>query len=236
MLALVDADTPVVASALSCQEADEEWVATSRLDVMIDNILSSSGCTSYQLYVSGGHNFRKDIDPAYKANRPTEPIKWRKECHEHLIEKWGAIETDGYEADDAVGCEQRYDGSTIICGIDKDLLMIAGKHYQWPIIRKGEIVKEGMFYEINTEEGLRRFFIQALTGDVTDNIFGIKGVGTKRAAKILEECETEEEMYQTVKEQYGECQGMFHNNLDLLWIWRNYGETFTVRRELNNEI
>lgn len=232
MFALLDADTPVVAAALSAQDK-ELWVATSRLDKTIDNILSASGCSSYSLFVSGGKNFRKEIDPLYKANRPTEPIKWRKECHEHLIEKWGAIETDGYEADDAVGCEQRYDGSTIICGIDKDLLMIAGKHYQWPIVRGGHVVREEMFHEVSPEEGMRKFFIQVLTGDTTDNIFGIKGVGPKKAEKLLSECSTEEELYETAKQQYGEdALGLYHKNLDLLWIWREYGITYSIKREI----
>lgn len=232
MFALLDADTPVVAAALSAQDK-ELWVATSRLDKTIDNILSASGCSSYSLFVSGGKNFRKEIDPLYKANRPTEPIKWRKECHEHLIEKWGAIETDGYEADDAVGCEQRYDGSTIICGIDKDLLMIAGKHYQWPIVRGGHVVREEMFHEVSPEEGMRKFFIQVLTGDTTDNIFGIKGVGPKKAEKLLSECSTEEELYETAKQQYGEdALGLYHKNLDLLYIWREYGITYSIKREI----
>lgn len=232
MLALVDSDTPVVAAALSAQDK-ELWVATSRLDKSIDKILSGCGCSSYKLFVSGEKNFRKEIDPLYKANRPTEPIKWRKECHEHLIEKWGAIETDGYEADDAVGCEQRYDGSTIICGIDKDLLMIAGKHYQWPIVRAGHVVREEMFHEVSPEEGMRKFFIQALTGDTTDNIFGIKGIGPKKAENILSECSTEEELYEAAKQQYGEdALGLYHKNLDLLYIWREYGITYSIKREI----
>jgi len=232
MLALVDADTPVVSSAKSAQYK-ELFVATSRLDKTIDNILSNSGCTSYKLFVSGGKNFRKEIDHLYKANRPTEPIKWRRECHEHLIKKWGAIETDGYEADDAVGCEQRYDGSTIICGIDKDLIMISGLHYQWPIVRGGHVVREELFHDITPEEGIRKFFIQALTGDTTDNIFGIKGVGPVKAEKLLSECKTEEEMYEVVKDQYGEgAEGLLHKNLDLLWIWREYGITYSIKREI----
>jgi 5'-3' exonuclease len=237
MLALVDADTPCVSAALSAKDSPL-WVATSRLDKTIDNILEGSGCSSYKLFVSGGHNFRYDIDPLYKANRPKEAIKWREECKQHLITQWGAIETDGYEADDAVGCEQKYDGSTIICGIDKDLLMIAGKHYQWPIIRGGEIVREALFHDITHEQGMRTFFEQVLTGDNTDNIIGLKGVGPVKAGKILEECETEEEMFLAVLDYYtdqGSCfdiwENRFYNNCNLLWIWRSLGETYTLRRE-----
>lgn len=236
MLALVDSDTPCVASAISSKDSPL-WVATSRLDKAIDGILEGSGCSSYKLFVSGGHNFRYDIDPLYKANRPKEPIKWREECKQHLIDKWGAIETDGYEADDAVGCEQRYDGSTIICGVDKDLLMIAGKHYQWPIIRGGKIVREAMFHDITPEQGIRTFFEQVLTGDNTDNIFGIKGIGPAKAAKLLADYITEEEMYNVVFDRYFEefCDDsmeQFYKNCNLLWIWRSLGETYTIRKEM----
>jgi hypothetical protein len=50
----------------------------------------------------------------------------------------------------------------------------------------------------------------------------------------LEEFDTEEEMYQAVIEKYGEdAIGLYHKNLDLLWIWRELGITYTIRREMN---
>lgn len=236
-IALIDADTPVFAAAICSQDA-EEWQAFSRLDYSLDKIIEGSGCSEYKLYVSGGKNFRYEIDSSYKANRPIEHPIHREACKQHLIKQWRAIETDGYEADDAVGCEQTKD--TMICGIDKDLLMIPGKHYQWPIIRGGKVIKEGKFHNISVEEGYRRFFTQALTGDTSDNIKGIKGIGPKGAEKMLKDCHTEEEMYAVVEasyrnmrpfeEHYMQSKERFLNNLDLLWIWRAYGETYSIRR------
>lgn len=233
MIALVDSDTPVYTAALSAQD-DELWVATSRLDRTIDKILTESGCSSYRLFVSGRDNFRKEIDPLYKANRPTEEVKWRKECHQHLIDKWGAEETDGYEADDAVGCEQRYDGSTIICGIDKDLLMIAGLHYQWPIVRGGKVVRPGVCYNVTPEQGIRHFFEQMLKGDAIDNIIGISKIGEKKSKLILSDCRTEDQMYEKVLSYYEEAgrEEDFYKNLDLLFIWREYGITYTIGKEI----
>jgi 5'-3' exonuclease len=95
-------------------------------------------------------------------------------------------------------------------------------------------VREEMFHDVTPAEGIRTFFKQALTGDTTDNIFGIKGIGPKKAEMYLEEFDTEEELYQAVKEKYGEeAIGLYHKNLDLLWIWRELGITYTIRREIN---
>lgn len=230
MKALIDADTPAYTAAVTT-EGLEEWIALARLDTTIENIIEGSGCDSYQLYVSGGHNFRYDIDPSYKGKRPPDP-EHREACRQHLINKWGAIETDGYEADDAVGCEQTED--TMIVGIDKDLLMIPGKHYQWPLVRKGVVVREGRFLNVSEEEGIRWFFSQMLIGDSVDNIKGIHRVGKVKAENILANWIYEGEMYHVVKKMYEEVdrEEDFYRNLDLLWIWQNYGETYNVRREV----
>ena len=235
MLALIDADTPIFAASLSA-EGQDEWVAFSRLDKTMENFVKGSGCSSYELFVSSGVNFRKEIDPSYKANRTQPDPKHRQACKEWLIKERGAIPCDGFEADDAVGCEQRTDDSTIICAIDKDLLMIPGKHYQWPITRGGKVVRKGRFIEISEEQGIRNFFTQMLTGDTSDNIIGVHGIGPKKAEKILAPYDTEEDMYSCVKEWYEgyDREEDFHKNLDLLWIWRSYGITYNIRRELND--
>lgn len=244
MIALIDSDTPVFATAIASEDVSESF-AKSRLDLTIRNIIKGSGCTDYKLFVSGGNNFRYDIDPTYKANRTGTDPKWREALRLHLIKEWGAYECVGFEADDMCGVEQREDGGTCIVAIDKDLLQVPGLHYSWPITRKNTRVREGLFREISKEEGMRRFFTQALTGDTSDNIKGIYGIGKKKAAKILENCNTEEEMYASVQNEYfnnalygKEVRSLesestrLTKNLDLLWIWRELGITYSIRREI----
>lgn len=241
MLALIDSDTPVFATAIVSEDVSES-IAKSRLDLTIRNIVKGSECTDYKLFVSGGNNFRYDIDPTYKANRTGSDPKWREALRLHLIKEWNAYECVGFESDDMCGVEQKEDGSTCIVAIDKDLLQVPGLHYSWPITRKGTIVREGLFREISKEEGMRRFFTQALTGDTSDNIKGIYGIGPKKAEKILSGCRTEEEMYLRVYDVYTEdCEDdacmskqlqRLETNLDLLWIFRNLGETYSVRRKI----
>lgn len=243
MLALIDSDTPIFATALVSEDVSEA-IAKSRLDVCISNLIRDSGCTEYSLFVSGGHNFRKDIDPTYKANRTGVDPQWREALRLHLINEWHAVECVGFEADDMCGVEQKEDGSTCIVAIDKDLLQVPGLHYSWPIIRKGVVVREGIFQEISKEEGMRRFFTQALTGDTSDNIIGVGGIGEVKAKRHLEDCSTEQEMYDKVRQLYIEDKNNQHldvdmrvkrfvNNLDLLWIWRELGITYSIRKEIN---
>lgn len=239
--ALVDSDTIVFSGAVSTPDDSPEWVALSRTRQMLERILEDVGCDSYSLYVSAGSNFRKEIDPEYKANRKTMPhVKYRQVCHDYLVADWGAIECDGYEADDACGIHQRTDGSTVIVGIDKDLLQIPGKHYSWPIVRKGVVVREALWQTVDEEQGFRNLFTQCLTGDTSDNIIGVRGLGKAKAPKLLADCHTEEEMYDVAQFWYtsnlmvedaelGEQR--LRKNLDLLWIWRELGVTYSIRKE-----
>jgi 5'-3' exonuclease len=228
-VALIDSDTPIFAAALSA-EGKEDWVAFSRLDSSIRQIIADSGCDGYKLFVSGKENFRHAIDPKYKANRTGVDPEHRKACRQHLIDKWGAVEATGMEADDLCGIYQTE--NTIICGIDKDLLQIPGKHYQWPIVRGGKCVREGRFINVSPIEGLRAFYTQLLVGDTSDNIIGISGIGPKKAEKWLETCETEEEMKEVVSSLYND-NDRFYNNANLLWILRDEGVTYSIREEMH---
>lgn len=238
MKALIDSDTPIYSVAI-VSENDSLNYAIARLDKMIYSIIESSGATEATLFVSGDNNFRNTIYPEYKANRDSKIVpKYRKQLKQHLIKEWNAVVCDGYEADDGCGMNQTND--TIICGIDKDLWQIPGHHYSWPIIRKGEIVRKALHQEITEEQGMRNFFIQVLTGDTTDNIMGVSGIGKKRALKILEHISTEIDMYNKVLDVYTQdCEfdeehleeiQRLSINLDLLWIWRELGVTYTKRK------
>lgn len=132
--------------------------------------------------VKGKGNYRKDLSPDYKSNRPELDKKIRERLnylHKYAVSK-GAIQADGMEADDLVSIwahealENKED--YVICGIDKDLLQIPGHHYNYG---------KDTWQLINEEEALHNLYIQCLTGDNTDNIPGLKGIGPKKAEKIL---------------------------------------------------
>lgn len=216
MSALIDADIVAYRCAASAENEPVD-VAIMRVDSMMMDILNKE--SSYLAFLSGDNNFRKEINPEYKANRKdmVKPIHLNT-CKDYLIKEYNAIVTDGYEADDALGFNQTEE--SVIYSIDKDLLMIPGHHYNF--------VKHE-YKEVSELEGLRAFYRQMLIGDTADNIFGVKGIGEVKAAKIINILEAEEEMFLTVKNLYDSYERLLMN-LDCLWIMRKEGERYSHRK------
>jgi 5'-3' exonuclease len=154
-----------------------------------------------------------------------DPIH-REAVKEFLITEWGASVTDGYEADDALGINQTED--TIICSIDKDLKMIPGKHYSWPILRKGVVIREAKISSVTELEGLKAFYTSLYVGDTSDNIIGVRGIGAVKAAKIIDPLPSERAMFNTARAAYAD-DSRFFMNAACLWILRQEGETFMER-------
>lgn len=225
MQALLDADLIAYRAAASA-ELEEEFIAIARCDENIRQILAETGATEYRGFLSGGMNFRKELDPQYRANRTQPKPRHLMACQAFLVEKWGIEITDGIEADDALGINQ-HDGS-IICSLDKDLLQIPGKHYQWAIsgtVKGKTWVKEARWYDIDYFTGLRTFYASSLIGDTSDNIFGIKGIGPAKAGKLLEGCTTERALFEACRGLYQDDERYFRN-LKLLWVLRTEGGVF----------
>ena len=139
-----------------------------------------------QLCFTGNSEFRKRLDPAYKANRAgrKKPIGFKAFKQELLLNHNG-FQHNEIEADDALGIlatglEKEGKDVVIVSG-DKDLNQIPGLHY-WPFRAKGE-----RHWYITPNEALFNFYTQVLIGDTVDNIPGCKGIGKISAAKIVRE-------------------------------------------------
>ena len=139
--------------------------------------------------------FRKKIYPEYKANRPTPP--------DDLIPQFSlirqatrafnlpCIEKEGYEADDIIATyaseATRSGAKTTIISSDKDLMQLVNQQVGMydgmkdrPIGIKEVIEKWGVPPE-------KMIDLQSLTGDSTDNVPGVPGIGPKTAAQLLDE-------------------------------------------------
>ena len=217
MKALIDADIVAYRVACTLQEDDAEDFVYARTEDLVDQILVNTEATEYRLFLTGKNNFRYSIYPEYKAHRPTEKPFWLEKCREYLIATFNAEVIHGQEADDALGINQTED--TIICSIDKDLLMIPGKHYNF--------VKDE-YMEISRETAIRNFYMQCLTGDRSDNIKGIEKIGPKKAEKILAGCVTEQEMFNAVRDAYSNDEEFLMNGR-VLWIRRKDNEDWKDR-------
>jgi hypothetical protein len=154
----------------------------------------------YRIFLSGPTNFRQNIavTKPYKGNRDdnAKPTYY-KELGVYLRETWAAVDTEGIEADDAIGIaamEAKDKGrSYLVVSNDKDLDQISGVHYNWT-------TKE--FYTVSPKAAKTSFFVQVLAGDSTDNIPGIPGIGKATAEKILSECKSPEDMVDLTFQEY----------------------------------
>ena len=225
MKALIDADTPIYSVAI-VSEDDSLNYAIARLDKMIYSIIESSGATEATLFVSGDNNFRNTIYPEYKANRKAPKPQFLKDCQEYAQEKMNAeIAPEGLEADDALGIHQTKE--TIICSLDKDLLQIPGKHFQWEISGKNWS-KPDTFIDQHYIDGMRLFYEQCIKGDRTDNIKGIEGLGEAKSKKLMAKYDDEIAMFKRVRELYGN-DPEFLMNARVLWIKRHLDDDFQDR-------
>lgn len=204
------------------------------IDNIIKKIVDHPRCTSYQVYISGSENFRYDIDPNYKGQRDkiNKPIH-EEQIRQRLIKKWGAEVVDqGYETDDHVSilCYQNPDTSVIVT-IDKDLDNTPGWHYNYD--------KEQMYF-VSDEEADLHFYRQMLSGDPTDNIKGVKGIGKQRAADILPHALSTERLCKIVWDVYqdkGYDMDYFVQQGQLLWMLRKEDEYWMppINKDLGDE-
>ncbi len=188
-----------------------EMVVFGRMKQSIQDILDRAGAYlleqnkeigDVRLYLTGEGNFRDTVATTkkYKGNRDnaSRPF-WYRELRTYLVMHWDAVIVEGMEADDAVSIEQwgSEGNSTMICTIDKDLRMIPGYFYDYRT-KKAEI--------ITPKQGYLHFCHQMLTGDATDNIPGLHGIGKKTAEKILPSAlATKKAMWSTVLATYTDC-------------------------------
>lgn len=236
---LVDGDIVAFRCAASCSKqgvtVEPREVAQYRVNDLMYRIVQETEATKYEVYIKGEGNFRADIYPEYKAQRKKQANpEWLEACREQLVVEWGAKHVNGQETDDMLGIRQYasfinplHNGGedTIIASIDKDLLMIPGRHYNF--------VKQE-FYNVSEIDGMRHFWFQMIMGDRVDNIPGYDGIMRQTVPKFLaphiqrlQECETEEAMSHLVYEMYqdGGMTNQYEINKKLLWIRRENPDT-----------
>lgn len=190
------------------------------VDWRIRDISHKIESSNMRLFLTGSGNYRKDVAKTqeYKGNRKGKAKPYHLDnIFEYLVNTHGAEVVDGKEADDAMGINQGDD--TIICTIDKDLLMIPGWHYNW---------YHDQFEDVREEEAWRYFYAQLLSGDKADHIPGLKGFNTpkglKRAANVMSKYEDPEDMKRRVGLEYAlqhdDPEAMINEIGALIWIQR----------------
>lgn len=174
----------------TAQQALEDSITTLKKLVSVH----CDGIGNMKFFTTRNGSFRDKEFKGYKENRTDVRRPHHLEAlKDYLQDKYGATTSNHgcFEADDMLAMLQT--DRTIICSIDKDLLQIPGYHFNWV---------KNKFIEISEEEGLRNLYTQMLTGDATDGIPGIYGVGPVTAQKALSKVTSEWMMYCTVLKMY----------------------------------
>jgi DNA polymerase I len=217
MRALIDGDICVYRVGFTTNE-DPVEIAYSRIDELLETILAEVKAEEFFVYLSDKtqNGFRYRLYPEYKANRVQEKPVHYEALRQHLTDNWNAVVAVGEEADDAMGIAQSWrTEDAVICSIDKDMLQIPGHHYNF-------VKKE--FHHVSPEESVYFFYKQLLMGDASDNIGGVKGIGPKKAEKILGDVgKSEQEYFRLVWETYRKA---LHDEwaADGDWEWDEFKE------------
>ena len=210
----------------------------------LDYIRVQTFSTKDFVAIKGKGNFRFDVDPDYKGNRPPLTDEQRRRLNmiaEYALEL-GAISCHGWEADDQVIAwaweAQQENIPWIIAGIDKDLLQFPGTHFNYGGTKDKPLAEEAKWKFIDQTEGDYRFACQLLTGDTTDNIFGIKGIGPKKAEKALTGLSRDQMMKKIIelyKPEYGVLwEKKLNMNCNLIYMRRWLDDEFNYKTWLKD--
>lgn len=172
---------------------------------------------------TAGGTFRNEMYEAYKANRsePPEELVPQFALIDELIKKMQLPQSsdNNFEADDIIGSavtqwRDKFDEILIASG-DKDLMQFVGGPVKMLDTMKDKIYGPDDVFE---KMGVRPDQIVdylSMVGDSSDNIPGMKGIGAKGAAKLLEEYGTLEKCIENKDKMSGKkLINAFENHLD----------------------
>jgi len=145
------------------------------------------------VYDAKGPTFRHKLYPAYKANRPPMDPELKAQLpiiHELVTAlELPAVEAEGYEADDlmaTLAAQAKAKGfKVVLVSGDKDLYQLLDKQVSmWDTMKDTRMGPEDVIKKLGVGPEKVVDFM-ALTGDPTDNIPGVPGIGPKTAAKLI---------------------------------------------------
>lgn len=154
-----------------------------------------------------GPTFRNEIDPEYKAHRPSPPEELMAQLPIAIswVEKMGfaTVSQTGYEADDMIASVARLakeQGMNVrIVSHDKDLYQMIddGKIVVVDAIKRKEIDEAACIEKYGIRPNQFTDY-QSLLGDSADNVPGVKGVGKVTAEKLLKKFDSLKGIYENI--------------------------------------
>lgn len=205
-----------------------EEVINERFTTQIDskgNIFCFSGVSenTFRSYVA--------FEKKYKGNRGNSEMYYGVEDDKmsvvkYIKERYPTLIFKDLEADDILSMLHCDD--TFIYSEDKDLLQLAGTHYD---------IKEKCFVKRSQQEAFNFLMFQMIEGDTVDNIGGLKSYGTIKSNELLTNLSSTN-MVKTVFNEYMKVHGIingidcFTESWNLLKLRGNRGAYFTSKYKL----
>lgn len=183
------------------------------------------------VFIMDGHgkHFRHDIFPAYKANRPSAPegLVMQIEPLQNLVRALGmkVLVSDGCEADDCIASLAAKYGSqrpVVIIGMDKDLRQcLSPEVVMWdPASREEKLLTLDSFRAETGLEPSQWPDVQALIGDTSDNVPGVKGIGEKTAEKLFRDFRSLEDVRDRMAEVPPSIRKKLEGNEEAMFLYR----------------
>ena len=159
------------------------------------------------LFDSKGPTFRHKIYEEYKANRPPMPedlsiqIPYIKEVTRGL--NLPLLELEGYEADDLIGTlaakAEEAGFSVVMVTGDKDFMQLVTENIHiWDPMKDKTITIETIRESFGLEPE-QITDVMGLSGDTSDNIPGVPGIGPKTAIALIQTYGNIDQLYQNVE-------------------------------------
>lgn len=160
------------------------------------------------VFDSAAPTFRHELYPAYKANRDKMPDELAAQVPyvKQVTEAFNipVIEKTGYEADDLIGTlagkAEAAGFEVVMVTGDKDFIQLVTDHTViWDPMKDVTIGKEQVLADKGIEPA-RIVDVMGLSGDSSDNIPGVPGIGPKTAEKLIRTYNSMDELYERIGE------------------------------------
>lgn len=160
------------------------------------------------VFDAGGKNWRHEMFPDYKRNRPPmpEPLRLNLRRVEEAIENLGVrcVSVPNVEADDVIATIAvniaAHDEQVVILSTDKSMCQLAGDRIRIRDHFAGRDLDGAYIKEKFGVTPSQLTCLLGLMGDKSLNIPGVKSIGARTAAKLINEHGTLEEMLAKAKE------------------------------------
>ena len=176
---------------------------------------------------------RRAIYPEYKAGRtkPGDDFYTQIPLLKELVLDlgWSFVEIDDYEADDIIGtlskqADDAGDWETYIISSDLDMLQIVDDNtHMWRILKGFTNIEEINVPEIEAKYGVKKsqfLDLKSLKGDSSDNIPGVPGIGEKTAAKLLNDYNDLDGIYNNIDKTTGSIRDKLESGKDSAYMSR----------------